>query len=144
MDWNKQAEFGIRPLVLTQYTLIQVYTYYAIAIKGEILKQIWSLFYMLTTYYSWAKTSPRLQMSNVNLANCIKWRTSDQPHPIWGFESPEIAVDGSSVSIKRCTLKTHSNGSASKMQTTQTHSYYWNQDILPTSNWDTHLCHCWY
>ena len=47
--------------VLTQYTLIQVYMYYTITIKGEILKWIWSSFYMLMTYYSWEKTNPRLK-----------------------------------------------------------------------------------
>ena len=35
---------------------MQVYTYYAVTIKGGILKQIWSSFYMSTMYYSWKKT----------------------------------------------------------------------------------------
>ena len=64
---TKQAEFGIGSLhtqsrknwVLTQFTLMWVYMYYAITIKGGILKQIWSSFYMSMTYYSWVKTYPR-------------------------------------------------------------------------------------
>ena len=54
MDSNKQTEFGIGPShtqskgnwVLTWYTLMWVYTYYAIIIKGGILKWIWPTFYV--------------------------------------------------------------------------------------------------
>ena len=35
---------------------------------------------MSMTSYSWAKTSLRSTMLNINLANCITWRTLDLPH----------------------------------------------------------------
>ena len=34
--------------------------------KGGILKRIWSSFYMLTIYYAWDRTFPRLKTLNVN------------------------------------------------------------------------------
>ena len=162
MDWNKQDECGIGPLhtqlkrnwASQLYTLMQVYMFYIVTIKGGIQIRIWSSFYMSMIYYSWEKTFPRSKTLNVNLANCIKWKTSDPPHPIWGFELPETKTPKPSGSINRRTSKMHWRGSNFKMQMTlkpppsrNSLGEIWgtsclrHQDILPTDNWDSDICH---